>query len=61
MVRLIFCGYSEEACPVQAIVLGPEYEIADDSREKFIYTKDMLLEPDPREVAEEVNGTGSEA
>ena len=59
--RCIFCGYCEEACPVQAIVLGPEYELADDSREKFIYTKDMLLEPDPREVAEEVNGKGTKA
>src|SRR6202011_2294898 len=56
MLRCIFCGYCEEACPVQAIVLGPEYELADDSREKFIYSKEMLLEPDPREVAEEVNG-----
>jgi NADH-quinone oxidoreductase subunit I len=57
MLRCIFCGYCEDACPVQAIVLGPEYELADDSREKFIYTKDMLLEPDPRDVAREVNGT----
>ncbi|GAC1653280.1 MAG: NADH-quinone oxidoreductase subunit NuoI [Candidatus Dormibacteraceae bacterium] len=54
MLRCIFCGYCEDACPVQAIVLGPEYELADDSREKFIYTKEMLLEPDPREVADEV-------
>jgi NADH-quinone oxidoreductase subunit I len=61
MLRCIFCGYCEEACPVQAIVLGPEYELADDSREKFIYTKEMLLEPDPREVANEVDGTGSKA
>src|SRR4030081_3168652 len=28
MLRCIFCGYCEEACPVQAIVLGPEYEMA---------------------------------
>jgi NADH-quinone oxidoreductase subunit I len=61
MLRCIFCGYCEEACPVQAIVLGPEYELADDSREKFIYTKEMLLEPDPREVAKEVDGAGSKA
>src|SRR5262245_40597796 len=47
MLRCIFCGYCEEACPVQAIVLGPEYELSDTSREKFIYTKDMLLEPNP--------------
>ena len=56
MLRCIFCGYCEEACPVQAIVLGPEYELADDSREKFVYTKEKLLEPDPREVAREVDG-----
>src|SRR5262245_11350983 len=47
MLRCIFCGYCEEACPVQAIVLGPEYELSDVSRERFIYTKDMLLEPNP--------------
>jgi NADH-quinone oxidoreductase subunit I len=58
MLRCIFCGYCEEACPVQAIVLGPEYELADDSREKFIYTKEMLLEPDPRVVERELNGDG---
>ncbi len=49
MLRCIFCGYCEEACPVQAIVLGPEYELSNTSREQFIYTKEMLLEPDPRE------------
>jgi len=47
MLRCIFCGYCEEACPVQAIVLGPEYELSDISRERFIYTKEMLLEPHP--------------
>ncbi len=49
MLRCIFCGYCEEACPVQAIVLGPEYELSNTSREQFIYTKDMLIEPDPRQ------------
>ena len=49
MLRCIFCGYCEEACPVQAIVLGPEYELSNVSREQFIYTKPMLIEPDPRE------------
>jgi len=49
LLRCIFCGYCEEACPVQAIVLGPEYELSDTSRERFVYTKDMLLEPDPRQ------------
>jgi NADH-quinone oxidoreductase subunit I len=50
MLRCIFCGYCEDACPVQAIVLGPEYELSDVSRERFIYTKEMLLEPLPPEV-----------
>ena len=49
MLRCIFCGYCEEACPVQAIVLGPEYELSNTSREQFVYTKPMLIEPDPRE------------
>ena len=50
MLRCIFCGYCEDACPVQAIVLGPEYELSDTSREKFIYTKEKLLEPLPPDV-----------
>lgn len=50
MLRCIFCGYCEEACPVQAIVLGPEYELSDTSRERFIYTKEKLLEPLPPDV-----------
>ena len=52
MLRCIFCGYCEDACPVQAIVLGPEYELSDVSREKFIYTKEKLLEPLPPDVQE---------
>jgi NADH-quinone oxidoreductase subunit I len=50
MLRCIFCGYCEDACPVQAIVLGPEYELSDTSREKFIFTKEKLLEPLPPDV-----------
>jgi NADH-quinone oxidoreductase subunit I len=44
--RCIFCGYCEEACPVDAIRLGPEYELADFARPDFVYTKDMLLDPE---------------
>jgi NADH-quinone oxidoreductase subunit I len=46
MIRCIFCGYCEEACPVDAIRLGPEYELADYSRADFVYTKEMLLDPE---------------
>jgi NADH-quinone oxidoreductase subunit I len=46
MIRCIFCGYCEEACPVDAIRLGPEYELADFRRRDFVYTKEMLLDPE---------------
>jgi len=46
MIRCIFCGYCEEACPVDAIRLGPEYELADYGRQDFVYTKEMLLDPE---------------
>ncbi len=59
MLRCIFCGYCEEACPVQAIVLGPEYELSDTSREKFIYTKEKLLEPLPPDVQARLGGASS--
>src|SRR3990172_5790310 len=36
MIRCIFCGYCEEVCPTQAIVLGHDYELADDHREDFV-------------------------
>ena len=46
MLRCIFCGFCEEACPVEAIKLGPEYELADFARPDFVYTKEMLLDPE---------------
>jgi NADH-quinone oxidoreductase subunit I len=59
MLRCIFCGYCEDACPVQAIVLGPEYELSDTSREKFIYTKEKLLEPLPPDVQARLQASAS--
>ena len=61
MLRCIFCGYCEDACPVQAIVLGPEYELSDTSREKFIYTKEKLLEPLPPDVQARLQAKSKEA
>src|SRR5207253_4578750 len=46
MIRCIFCGFCEEACPVDAIRLGPEYELAGFDRATFVYTKQVLLEPE---------------
>ena len=51
MIRCIFCGYCEEACPVDAIKLGPEYELADFARPDFVYTKEMLLDPEALRAA----------
>ena len=50
MIRCIFCGYCQEACPVEAIVLGHEYAFSSYTRDGMIYTKEMLLVPDPRQA-----------
>jgi NADH-quinone oxidoreductase subunit I len=44
-LRCIFCGLCIEACPTRALTMGNEYELADDSREDLIFTKDQLLAP----------------
>ncbi len=43
LTRCIFCGFCEEACPKGAIVLGPEYELAQYTREECQLTKEGLL------------------
>ena len=47
MLRCIYCGFCQESCPTGAIELKDVYELAEDSRRKLIYTKEMLLVPDP--------------
>ena len=54
MIRCIFCGYCQEVCPTEAIVLGHDYELADYDRASFVYTKEMLLVPDPRAAEKQV-------
>ena len=44
MLRCIYCGYCEDACPTEAIVLGDNYELSFYDRRSAIYTKEMLLE-----------------
>ena len=47
MLRCIYCGYCEEACPTGAIILSNEYELSGYSRESLIYTKEKLTEKNP--------------
>lgn len=47
MIRCIYCGFCQEACPTGAIQLKDQYELAEDNRKALIYTKEMLLVPDP--------------
>ena len=43
MTKCIFCGFCQEACPVDAIVEGPNFEYAVETREELFYNKDKLL------------------
>jgi NADH-quinone oxidoreductase subunit I len=45
MIRCIFCGYCEEACPVGAIFMGKDYELAVYSKADFVWDKQDLLVP----------------
>ena len=44
ILRCVFCGYCEEACPVDAIRLGPEISMAGLAERKWVYTKEYLLD-----------------
>jgi NADH-quinone oxidoreductase subunit I len=45
MLRCIYCGYCEEVCPEEAIVMSKDYDIVYESREEAIYDKERLLVP----------------
>ena len=50
ILRCIYCGYCEEACPVDAVVLRDHYELADYKRDTFVLQKDDLLKyPEPNQ------------
>jgi NADH-quinone oxidoreductase subunit I len=50
LLRCVFCGDCEEACPTEAIVLGHEFAMAGYNRRDFILTKDVLLNPNEANV-----------
>ena len=43
MLRCIFCGMCEEACPTGAVVMGNEFEMADYRYGDFVYAKEDML------------------
>lgn len=43
--RCIFCGLCIEACPTRSLTMSNEFELASDSRQTLIYTKDELMAP----------------
>ncbi len=45
MLRCIFCGLCEEACPKEAIFLTDRIIDTDYVRQNFIYGKDKLVDP----------------
>ena len=53
MLRCIFCGLCEEACPKDAIYLSETFTPSNYTRKSFIYGKKDLLIPDPVTQPEE--------
>ena len=54
LVRCMYCGYCEDACPTRAVRLGREYELACSDFTCTVRNKEELLLPQP--VPESIEG-----
>src|SRR6201984_588660 len=52
MTKCIYCGYCQEACRVDAIGEGPNFEFATETHEELLYDKEKLLANGDRWEAE---------
>lgn len=43
LMRCVFCGFCEEACPVDAIRMGRDYEVAELSERNFVVGIEYLM------------------
>jgi NADH-quinone oxidoreductase subunit I len=48
MLRCIYCGFCEDACPTEAITLEADYEMTYLNRREAIYPKEKLIVPVPK-------------
>ena len=58
MLRCIFCGYCEEACPKDAVYLSETIMPSNYSRDYFIYKKEDLLITDEQMKKRAEKGKG---
>lgn len=52
MTKCIYCGFCQEACPVDAIVESQNTEYSTETREELLYNKEKLLANGDRMEAE---------
>lgn len=54
LVRCLYCGYCEDACPTRALRLGREYELACTDSRCTVKQREELLVPQP--IPESIDG-----